>query len=366
MTPSRSNRHITELDAYLSALAAEDRQRFERVFHITVSDGETVPPSEMREWINAHFGSVDAVRRQRIVRVTNRITLEGALFNELRTRRPLEAPQYDGELKDAVLQSQGGPFCHPLEGTPSDTFGRVEGRACVTASNIAKFDGWHGVVIFDEHDPLQFTAADVSDYIDTAQEWARQAYAADPEACYPFLLWNCLWSSGASVLHGHAQVTVTRGMHYAKVEKLRRENLAYQLEHGASYFSDLVAIHRSLGLAIDLGTATMLPSLTPFKEMETHILAPTLNDDIKLAIFHVLHTFITKLGVVSFNVGLYHPPLAETGEDWAGFPCIAKLISRGSPTNRTSDIGAMEIFAQSVVATDPFSLAERLRVSARS
>ena len=110
----------------------------------------------------------------------------------------------------------------PETGTAADLFGRIHGQHSTTASNIAKYDGWHGVVVFENHHPLRFTEEEVADYIDTAQDWARRAHEADPEACYPFFLWNCLWRSGASILHGHAQMTLTRGMHYVKIEALRQ------------------------------------------------------------------------------------------------------------------------------------------------
>src|SRR3712207_8630657 len=41
-------------------------------------------------WIERSFGSVEAVLEQRIVRVTNRVTLQGTLFNGLRSSRPLD------------------------------------------------------------------------------------------------------------------------------------------------------------------------------------------------------------------------------------------------------------------------------------
>jgi hypothetical protein len=36
-------------------------------------------------------------------------------------------------------------------------------------------------------------------------------------------------------------------------------------------------------------------------------------------------------------------------------------VDRGDPANRTSDIGAMELYAAPVVASDPFRVAETLR-----
>jgi hypothetical protein len=351
---------IAQLDSLVAALPARERARFERIFEVSITTGRTVPPETMHRWLAEHFGSVEAVREQRIVRVTNRVVGEGSLFNQLRARRPLQAPAADGGLEDTVERSVGGPFCQPRTGTPADTFGRIHGEHCLTASNVAKYDGWHTVVIFENHDPLHLRLDQLCDYLDTAQRWARTAHAADPEACYPFFLWNCLWRSGASILHGHAQMTLTRGGHYARVEGWRRAAQAYRAAHGVDYFADLVSVHRALGLAVNRGTATILASLTPFKEKEIQILGTALDGDLKAALYFALRTAIDRLGVTSFNLGLYQPPLAPVPEDWQGFPLVFRFLDRGDLQSQTSDLGAMEIFAQSVVATDPFRLASAL------
>jgi galactose-1-phosphate uridylyltransferase len=354
-------RTIAGLEEQIASLPADAQARFEAIFDLNVTVGQLVPPTAMRPWLAEHFGSVQAVQQQRIVKITNRVTLEGSLFNELRASRPIQAPANPEDLEETIQAQVGGPFCHPETGTPADTFGRVRGRSSTSASNVAKYDGWHAVIVFDSHHPLHFTAAQVADYIDTAQEWVQAAHRADPGARYPFFLWNCLWRSGASILHGHAQITLTRGMHYARVEAWRQAAHRYQTESGRPYFQDLIAICQDLGLLVSLGEAAIYPSLTPFKDKEIHIVAPRLAGDLKLAIYRVLATMTEKLGVQSFNLALYQPPLANTAEDWTGFPIIARIIDRGSLHSRTSDIGSMEIFAQSVVATDPFRVAEALR-----
>jgi galactose-1-phosphate uridylyltransferase len=225
---------------------------------------------------------------------------------------------------------------------------------------VAKYDGWHGLVVFEEHHPLRFTEEQVGDYLDTAQAWAMTAHQTDPTACYPFFLWNCLWRSGASILHGHAQVTLTQGMHYARVESWRQASHRFRATHGVDYFPELIAAQKRVGLAISTGTATILPSLTPFKERETLIIDSALTSDLKSALYRVLRAFVDDLGVRSFNVGIYQPPLADTPEPWKGFPWIARILDRGSPYSKTVDIGAMEIFGQSVVTTDPYRVAEVL------
>ena len=351
---------IDELYARVSALPSKDRHLFEQIFDLNVAAGEIVPAEAMRPWLVAQFGSLEAVRQQRIVKIVNRVTLEGALFNALRARRPLQAPPLDGDMRHRITDRAGCDFCHPETNTPADPFGRIRGKHCITASNVAKSDGWHGVIVFDEHHPLRFTASQVADYVDTAQEWARAAHRADPAACYPFFLWNCLWRSGASIVHGHAQMELTQATHYAKVESWRQAALRYLGQHGSDYFSDLVAVHRVLGLSVTRGSATILPSLTPVKEKETLILARRLDSDLKSALYHVLHTFVDHLQVQSFNLVLYQPPLSNTVEDWTGFPYIFRIVDRGSVESITSDVGAMEFFAQSVVISDPYHLTDAL------
>lgn len=314
----------------------------------------------MHAWIEKLFGSVESVRAQRIVRVTNRVTYESALFNELRARRPMEAKGVD-DARAEIAKTEGDPFCRPETGTPADAFGRVRGAHAVTASNVAKYDGFHGVLVFDDHDPL--TVVDggrLADYLETARRWAEAARATDPEARYYFLLWNSLWRAGGSIVHGHMQMTVTRGSHYGKVEALRAAAQAFGRD-GRDYFADLVAAHEALGLAQEVAGASVLASLTPVKERELVCVAPPGADERALvpAIARALAAH-RKLGVLSWNLALHLPPLAPDGTDWSRFRAHARLVDRGDPGNRTCDIGAMELYAASVISADPFQVAAAL------
>lgn len=351
---------IVDLERLVDELPQDERDRFHRIFHVSTTTGYVDPPRTMHPWIRGYFGSVEAVLAQRIVKVTNVVTWEGALFNELRARRPMEA-RGTADVTRTIMERMGDPFCRPLEGTPADVFGRIRGTHSITASNIAKYDGFHGLVIFDEHNPLEFTAKEVADYIDTAWAWAQEAHRADPEAKYFFFMWNCLWKAAASIIHGHTQMTVTRDMHYPKVESLRRAALAYRQRHGANYFDDLYRAHEALGLAFE-NEARVIAYLTPVKEKEILILCDGLNAQLKEGVYRALRCFTEGLGAISFNLAIYLPPIAPVqGEDWSGFPALVRLVDRGDLVNRTCDIGAMELYAASVIGTDPFFVAELMR-----
>ena len=352
---------ITDLPRLIENLPAEDRAVADRILAVSATTGRLDPPEGMRPWVEKSFGSVEAVTSQRIVKVTNRVTLEGTLFNELRASRPLDTG-VSLDLDREIAATEGDPFCRPEEGTPADVFGRVRGKHAVTASNIAKYDGFHGVVVFDDHNPLHLTPGKVSDYVSVGLRWCRRALEADEEAKYPFLMWNCLWRAGGSIVHGHAQVTATRDAHYPKVERLRRDAAGYRSEHGSDFFGDLERVHQALGLNIpaENGIAAFA-SLTPVKEKELVVIGPDPQDAaLHRTVGSVLQSFVHNLGARAFNVAFFMPPLAPAEEDWSDFPTVVRIVDRGDPANRTSDIGAMELYATPVVASDPFRVAQTL------
>ena len=357
----RQNR-ISDLPRLIEGLPPDDRDLAGRILATSATAGRLDPPEGMRNWIEKSFGSVSAVTEQRIVKVTNKVTLEGTLFNELRASRPLDTG-VGLDLDREIAATEGDPFCRPEEGTPADVFGRVKGEHATTASNIAKYDGFHGVVVFDDHNPLRLTPEKVSGYVSVGLEWCRKALEADPEAKYPFLMWNCLWRAGGSIIHGHTQVTATRDAHYPKVERLRRAAAGYRSEHASDYFADLPRVHHALGLGVPAQDGIeAFASLTPIKEKELVVIGPGPGDAaLHRTVGTLLRSFVRDLGARAFNVAFYIPPLAPAEEDWAGFPTVVHIVDRGDPANRTSDIGAMELYAAPVVASDPFRVAETLR-----
>ena len=344
---------ILDLPSRARALAVADRGLFDRLFDVTVSEGRLRPPESMRGWLAERFGNAEAVERQTIVRVTNRWTLEEAVFNPLRAHRPT-AP-----AKEPRLAGED-PLARPLELTPEDMFGRIEGEHCLTAANVAGAAAWHGLIILREPDPLAFTLASVRDCLATALRWWRAAHERDAEAVYPLLFWNCGVAAGASLGHAHMQVALARSRHFGAVERLRAAAEEYRARHGADYFRDLVRAHAALGLAVTHEGAAVLASLVPAKEREVVVVAPALEEGVAEAVYAALACYRDRLGVRSFNLALAGPPLAGGDEDWRRFPFVARLVERGGAGGLVSDIGAMELFAAAIVSHDPFELAETL------
>lgn len=360
MISETAQQGITGIESLVADLAPPDQDRFRRFFRVDTTVGQLQAPGSMEGWINKNFGSVDRVTSQKIVKITNLLSLEGALFNEIRASRPMDCKVND-EVRQIIENSAGDPFCKPVEGTPADPFGRIEGKHSITASNIAKYDGYHGLVIFEDHNPLAVNSEAIRDYFETGFEWARRAHQEDPGAKYYFFMWNCLWKSGASIIHGHAQMTLTRGMHYPKAEALRRVFQDYKQTYGACYFGDLHQVHESLGLGWRWdGGVKGFAYLAPIKEKEIIIFAPEPGPPLYDAVHRVLVKYMA-LCSISFNLALYVPPLAPSEEDWSGFPAVVRIVDRGDPNNKTADVGAMELYAASVVSSDPFRVAEFIK-----
>ncbi|MGB6836894.1 MAG: hypothetical protein WBF66_04230 [Dehalococcoidia bacterium] len=350
---------IVDLDRVVEELSPAERAVFQRIFHVGVTYGRLVPPDSMLRWIEEHFGQVESTLNQKIVKVTNVVTMEGVLFNVLRSSRPLWK-DHALDLENELARTNHDPLDNPLSQTPEDVFGRVHGRHCVTASNIAKFDGFHGLVVFNEKHPLRFTRETIHDYIETGQQWAHLAHREDPAAKYYFFLWNCLWPAGASLLHGHAQVMLGRDMHYAAVEYLRRAALLYEANYRTNYFDDFYEAHRSIGCGFQRDGVRVMANLAPIKEKEVLLLADEVSESLKDRIHEVLTCYRDVLGVSSFNLVIYQRPIAPTQEHWEGFPVVVRVVERGDPVSRTNDFGAMELYASSVVSSDPMKLAGTL------
>jgi hypothetical protein len=351
---------ISSLDKRLDSLADNQRKLFDRIYRRNVSHPQIRLPDSMKPWAIKQFGSLEAVLNQTVLRLTNNITGEETVFNSIRRLRPLDNKEKESASPES-LDKTADIFDNPELNTSADTFGRIRGKYCITAGNIAKCDELHSLVIFKDHNPLQFTEAKVLDYLDTAWRWATAAHRHFPQNKYFFYCWNCLWRSGASINHGHSQMMLARGRHYARIEHLRQAARHYQRRFGANYFDDLYQVHAALGLALEYGGTRLLAYLTPAKNNELILMSNTFDRAFQEHAYRALACYRDTLHVQSFNLGLTMPPLAKTRESWQGLPVIAWLVDRGRLDNRSCDWGSLELFATVSVTSDPFQLAEALQ-----
>lgn len=349
---------VLDLPERIARLTGEARERADRLLEAVLIEGSTLPPPSLEPWLAATFGSVDAVRHQRLLRLTNLATLESAVFAALRARRPVDGGRHPRDLPAEIAATEGDPFCDPEHQTPAETFGRIQGARMMTGANAALADAHHAVLVFDHHDPLALDAGLVRDLLGTGRAWADRAREDDPTADRYLLIWNCLWRAGGSIIHGHAQALLGRGRHHAALDRFLRDAASYRDAHGADLLADLVAVHRDLGLGRELDDGvTVLAHLTPVKERELLVIGRSGMDErdpaFTGAVWRALAAYRDRLGVRSFNLALWRSSLAGGSEE---VPPMVRIVDRGDPLSRPSDIGAMELYGTPIVGSDPYEV----------
>jgi hypothetical protein len=134
----------------------------------------------------------------------------------------------------------------------------------------------------------------------------------------------------------------------------------YQADFNSNYFDDLYQVHHALGLASQEEGVRTMAYLTPVKEREVILLSQDFNRSLGEQIYKVLACFRDKLFVTAFNLGIAVPPLGANKAEWSEFPVIARIVDRGYPWDGSSDFGTMELYAASIISSDPFHLATTL------
>lgn len=339
---------ITDLPKLINKLPKKDKELFNRFYSFEISDSKLSIPTKMETWIKNKFGSLEKVKNQKVVLINNNFTKEGSLFNELRNLRPIQKVEMD--LKK-IEKKENCNFCNPKNFTPYNVFGRIKGKYCITAVNVAKYDYFHGLVIFREHNPLKIKKVWLHDYFKTADKWFEKVRKTDMEAKNFFLIWNCLWRAGASIVHGHMQLCASK-MQYGKLDLLAKISDEYKKKFDSDYFSDLFEIHKSLGLGLEIKKSKLVFYLTPIKEKEIVIFSKEKKfEKLSDLVYRVLQNYF-RLDVKSFNLSLY-----KIKDYW-----ILHLVDRGPIDRKNSDIGAMELYGNSVISSDPFKLAKEFRL----
>ncbi|XP_065670254.1 uncharacterized protein LOC100211359 [Hydra vulgaris] len=383
----------TFLNVQKSGSLDKDWLLINQMFDVNISYGEMHIPKPFYSKIQKWFGKIDdknaeeavlRVEKQTIVRVVNKWTYQQTLFNPLRSCRPMNNNFENRSYTDISDELQTIPdkcdFCSPLSYTAIDLWGRIERDTCLTASNCAKYDGQHSLVIFKDHSPLKYNKEKLYDIMSICEEWFQCAHNQNPSAIFPMFNWNCKGQAGASQSHGHAHLLLAEKFHFGKWEFLKNCNERYQDEYpGRNYFLDLIQNSKVLGLTKTIGTAHILTNLTPTFGYDLLIISWNFDNDFRDAIDSGLKTLTKRFKSVTFNVGIHFPPLENgklrkrmdlsTMQDMLtkkkpNMPFICYMVDRGDPNNNryTSDVCGMVLSGSSIVSRDPFQIASVVKI----
>jgi len=198
--------NIFELARRLNDLTVDQQKRLLKVFQVSIGPAVcTVGDS-----LSQKYG-MDRNNHQSVVCMSNRFTLEQSWFNEARSKKPQTFKADHHHFIDNTENGLKCDFCKWKEFTAEDTWGRIELRHAVTASNLFKYgEPFHGLVLFKHHDPVRFSLDQLADFFHASELWFKNSIQKDPTAVHPFFIWNCGPRAGASQFHGHGQLMLTR------------------------------------------------------------------------------------------------------------------------------------------------------------
>ncbi|OGD86704.1 hypothetical protein A2Z23_03140 [Candidatus Curtissbacteria bacterium RBG_16_39_7] len=109
-----------------------------------------------------------------------------------------------------------------------------------------------------------------------------------------------------------------------------------------------------------VGETRLVFNLAPKKDNEAIIFTRRLNRDFTDALAYLFDFWQSELGVTSWNMVIFCPPIAIAKEEkaqWGHFPWMARIVDRGSEGSVVSDIGYKELYGlASIVSHDPFEI----------
>ena len=316
-----------ELFKRLNRLNNKERNIFNRIFEIIDEKAYLkLTPKLLKNFSQA--------KNQNIIIIRNKILNQETHFNFWRSKR--KEPRKVNELKNDY-----DPFCDVYNLTPEDNFGRLENESAITASNLAKSAKNHSLVIFKQH---SFNKNDIKNAFNLAIEWFNKF-----NSICRIIIWNYGYRAGASIFHPHLQIF---SLDYIplKINYLFEKFKEYKNKYQSDYLDDVFLVYSSLGLAQNLNDLKIYTSLTPFKDDEIIFFNQNKIENNLEELSNLIFSYYRQLKIENFNFFLI-----EYNSNFLGF-----IVNRGESTKINSDIGALEIYAFSIVSYNPFDLATKL------
>lgn len=337
-----------------------------RIKQTTVALSKTFLP-KVQNWMNRNNELVEATKRQTLIFVDNKWSLESVVFNPVRAKRP--GGQGVGSVAQYVMQlvekaKQSCDFCAYKEYTATDDFGLMESERSVVISNTFKIEKYHGMVLFKGHDPTKFDQNQFIDAMDLAMAWFKKTNQLVPDHKYRHMYWDILPKASASQVHPHIHLALGDYSYYAKWNILHKAALSFSKSiSNWNYWSAVLQVHKALGLSVGFGKASILAYITPQKDLEVVLLSPKPSLDFFRLYFFAVRIFMDELGQFALSSGCVFPKLGadlDTGEE---LPMICRLLSRGAADLPRSDVSSFDLFGTANVNKDPFNLIKKIESS---
>ena len=312
---------MAHLRGFLERGSASLRARFNALYEIEAKTAVMKVPDAFAAKAKAMFallpGGLAGLENQTIVTMYNKFTDEYSLFNEVRRFRPGYQERLRPEQEAAVNASYNAnsgaencDFCS-MSRTAEDVFGRIESKHCYVASNVAKYESWHSLIVSKHHSPLTFNAEIIQDYFATSQRWFEKVNSVDRDAVFPFMSWDAGPRASASQVHQHLQVVLTHDRYLSKAENTRRAASVFERRFvGKNYWAEVAMVHSQMGLALSHGNSVVISHSCPVKEREMIVVTSDhTSPDFAEALNAALESLRDDIGVRALSMGVSFTPV---------------------------------------------------------
>ncbi|XP_045115229.1 uncharacterized protein LOC123506904 isoform X3 [Portunus trituberculatus] len=349
----------------------ESYSRFQELYEVHQrTSGPLEMPSSFAEKVRGWLGGDEMFRekvdKQMIIHVFHPLMSEHTVYNPVRAQRPM--PDTGQDIFDWVSERVAKTkatcdFCRFNTQTAADKFGRHETKDTVRISNTFKMEAHHSMVVPSHvHHPLHLPRDLLVHLFEDATQWFFDVGQQEPHFIYPNLAWDTLFHAGASQIHPHIHMMLAPDHYYGSMEGLRTAAQAYYRSTGRNYFSSLVTIHDTLGLAVEYGDAVALSSLGGKGDLEVVFLCDYPSKDFFSLIYFTVQAYHDTFRQPCKSLAGAWPALGTTRNASVGrLPAIARMVSRGDCSSLRADFSTFEIFQAVYRPHTPWQVAAAIR-----
>jgi len=311
----------------------------------------------------------DAVENQILCFIRDRYTGQEAIVNSLRALRTNRAEQNRTQVASEARRAacrwcaewdvqESGMWSDEWDQARSDD-GRIG-----TRPNWARQSPISGLAFGDHrmHDLDGLTESEFVGLFTTGERYLATARRLRGRARFCAIFINGGPRSGSSVEHAHAQIVARDDRHFAYPEMVATRC-------PPDYWQRTRLAHDQAGLTILQGDSEGWVSLAPVKERDITALSPDVAEGARV-MYRIWRGLVAR-GTRNFSLTAILSPgyfsATDCPERFLRWPRVVwRFVDRGDPDVKHADIGSMELFGSSVVASDPYATARLLRDERRS
>ena len=220
----------------------------------------------------------------------------------------------------------------------------------IAGPNHARLAPYSAVVFGDHtmHDLLSLDTDDAAELFEGAQAYIDETRRTR-SAPYWMVIQNGGQRAASSVDHAHLQVLGRADCHFAEPARVA-------VLGSPDHWQTAAEVHHQIGLGVDVGSrGTAFATLVPVKERDFTVLTRgSLVDGVR-AVWPLVRALISW-GTSSWSLAALPNPrqFGADVEPYRAWPDVVwRFVDRGRLGHPVGDMGTMELFGTTVVATDP-------------